>query len=150
MLVADVREPVFLVQGIYCNRLGQPTVVRWMAVSGLPDEPRVDEMEQVLADAGVGPEMTNPPTEPDLAALQRLVPAAVDAATRELRRQRMAWEASIAAPLAAYRARLSGWQQRSLFHDVEKTVTDQIRIVDRLETSGEPLLRVLAVLEPAR
>ncbi|TFE29139.1 helicase [Frankia sp. B2] len=171
VLVAEVTEPVFLVQGIYCNRVGQPTVVRWMAVSGLPDEPRVEEMEQVLKEAGVGPAMTNPPTEIDLDGLQRLVPAAVAAAARELKRQRMHWDASIAAPLEAYRAMLRTWRQRSLLDeddtrsatillpaagrsrrkkDVEDTVVEQIKIVDRLETSGEPLLRVLAVLEPGR
>ncbi len=150
VLVANVAEPVFLVQGIYCNRVGQPTVVRWMAVRGLPDDARVDDMQQVLKDAGVGPDMTNPPGDPDLAALQPLVPAAVAAATRELARHRIAWEASIAEQLAAYRARLRGWEQDSLFRDVEKTVGEQMRMVERLETSGEPLLRVLAVLEPAR
>ena len=41
VLIADVEEPVFLVQGVYSNALGQPTVVQWMAVTGLPDEPRV-------------------------------------------------------------------------------------------------------------
>ena len=59
VLIADVDEPVFLVQGVYSNALGQPTVVEWMAVTGLPDEPRVADLTGTLRQAGVGPGMVN-------------------------------------------------------------------------------------------
>ncbi len=61
VLPADVAGPVFLVQGVYCNRLGQPTVVDWMAVSGLPGQPTVVPLDDALRQAKVGPTMANRP-----------------------------------------------------------------------------------------
>ena len=59
VLIANVDEPVFLIQGVYSNALGQPTVVAWMAVTGLPGEPRVAGLTNTLRQAGVGPGMVN-------------------------------------------------------------------------------------------
>src|SRR5207244_608497 len=41
VLHAPIGEPVFLIQGSYSNVKGRPTIVEWMAVTGLPDRPRV-------------------------------------------------------------------------------------------------------------
>ncbi|MFC6017560.1 SNF2-related protein [Plantactinospora solaniradicis] len=158
VLTAAVPEPVFLVQGVYCNRLGQPTVVEWMAVSGLPDAPRVGPMVDALTDAKVGPNLANPGRRIPLDELQALVPAAVEAARVDLAARRAEWDAEIAAPLREHRRKLERFEQDSLFGElasgqrerrrerVHRTVREQTDLVTRLETAGEPLLRVLAVL----
>ncbi|MFY1668990.1 helicase-related protein [Plantactinospora sp. WMMB334] len=158
VLTAAVPEPVFLVQGVYCNRLGQPTVVEWMAVSGLPDAPKVGPMLDALADAKVGPDMANPGRPVPLDRLEALVPAAADAARVDLAARRAEWDAEIAAPLREHRRKLERFAQASLFGElapaqrerrrqrVSRTVREQTDLVTRLETVGEPLLRVLAVL----
>ena len=48
VLIANVEEPAFLIQGVYSNALGQPTVVEWMAVTGLPDGPQISDMTETL------------------------------------------------------------------------------------------------------
>ncbi|GIG60580.1 helicase [Longispora fulva] len=162
VLTAAVSEPVFLVQGIYCNRLGQPTVVEWMAISGLPGDPVVRPLGRALEEAGVGPKMPNPNAVVALDDLQKLVPSAIEAARAHLEVQRTHWDEVIAEPLRAYRQRLDQWEQDSLFDvamiapqrarrekHVRTTVEEQTALVERLETSGEPMLRLLAVLDGA-
>ncbi len=162
VLIADVDGPVFLVQGVYCNRLGQPTVVEWMAVSGLPNKPIVAGMDEALRAGGVGPTMANPAKAVALDALQALVPAAVAAARAHLAGKRAEWDEAITQPLRAYREQLDHFEQASLLDElptpqqarrrkrVRATVAEQQDLVRRLETTGEPLLRVLAVLGSAR
>lgn len=162
VLTANVPGPVFLVQGVYCNRLGQPTVVEWMAVSGPPDSPTIAPMDEALRTAGVGPQMANPAAAVPLEALQSLVPAAVAAARTHLAGKRAEWDEVISEPLRVYREQLRHFEQTSLFDElpaaqqtrhrkrVQATVEEQNGLVHRLETAGEPLLRVLAVLERAR
>ena len=114
VLIADVAEPVFLVQGMYSNALGQPTVVEWMAVTGLPDEPRVADLTGTLRQAGVGPGMVNQLHFGDIARLQELVPAAVRAARAHLEERREDYDREVNEPLNAYRQRVTVWQQDSL------------------------------------
>ncbi|WP_223838997.1 DEAD/DEAH box helicase [Nocardiopsis deserti] len=150
-------EPVFLVQGTYSNELGQPTVVEWMAVTGLPGAPRVEDMFEALQRTGVGSGMVNTGRAEDLSALQELVPDAVRAARTHLAERSAAYDARIEQDLAAPEQRLKEWQQLSLdglgegrqkergrVHD---TVAEQERLMRRMRTSGEPLLRVLAVVK---
>ncbi|MBF6340663.1 DEAD/DEAH box helicase [Nocardia abscessus] len=156
VLVAAVTEPVFLIQGIYSNKLGQPTVVEWMSVTadGALDQPLTD----VLADARVGPAMTNTGHTVDLAALQEQVPVMVDLARTHLESRRARYDAEVVAPLDSYRDKLADWEQLSLDIDtpsrkrhvevVEGTVERQKRLLDAMQTTGAPLLRVLAVLVP--
>ncbi|MCO8271801.1 DEAD/DEAH box helicase [Actinoplanes sp. TRM 88003] len=147
VLTADVPGPVFLVQGVYANKLGQPTVVEWMAVSGLPGLGTVRPMDEVLAGAGVGPKMVNRAESVPLQPLQKMVPAAVASARDYLAGRRAEWEKTNAEPLDAYRAKLADFSKASLFSKrVEGTVREQNDLVDRLETVPDPLLRVLAVL----
>jgi ERCC4-related helicase len=163
VLIADVDGPVFLVQGVYCNRLGQPTVVEWMTVSGLPGPPVVeDDLDKALRAARVGPTMANPAIPVALDTLQALVPAAVAAAHAHLAGKRAEWDEAITKPLRAHREQLNNFEQASLLDElptpqharrrkrVQATVAEQHDLVRRLETTGEPLLRVLAVLESAR
>lgn len=152
-------EPLFLVQGTYSNELGQPTVVEWMAVSGLPDAPRVADMFEALRAAGVGPDMVNTAQAEDLSALQELVPAAVHTARAHLEERSAAYDTRIEEDLAAPEKRLEQWRQLSLEGlgedpraekkkgEVHDTVAEQERLMRRMRTSGEPLLRVLAVVK---
>ncbi|MCM3882709.1 DEAD/DEAH box helicase [Frankia sp. R82] len=162
VLTVPVDEPTFLVQGVYCNAFGQPTVVEWMALAGLPGPASFRPMHEALAAAGVGPGMTNIQAALDLAPLQALVPAAVAAARAHLERQRVDWDEHIAEPLRAYLTRLDTWVTRSLpgstdqavaaltkrARFVRETENRQRELVERLHTIGEPMLRVLAVLAP--
>ncbi|HEU0041099.1 MAG TPA: hypothetical protein VFQ15_01995, partial [Jiangellaceae bacterium] len=157
VLTADVDQPTFLIQGVYANKLGQPTIVKWMAVSGATV---VEPMDQVLAAAGVGPKMVNRAEYVDLETLQKLVPAAVAVAREHLAEKRAEWEAETAEPLQEYREKLTAFagEQASLFDGLPAaiksqrarhtttTVKEQNDLVDRLETIPDPLLRVLAVL----
>ncbi|MEV4481684.1 SNF2-related protein [Micromonospora coxensis] len=160
VLTADVTGPTYLIQGVYANRLGQPTVVQWMAVSGLPGEPTVQPMEEVLRDAGVGPSMVNRAEAIAVVPLKDLLPHAVAAARRYLEGKRDEWADANAEPLRQYRQQLTHFQQASIVDElpgahrekrrqrVQATVAEQHDLLDRLETAGDPLLRVLAVLVP--
>jgi hypothetical protein len=160
VLIADVSEPVFLIQGVYSNALGQATVVRWMAVSGLPDEPRVGELSQALTEAKVGPGMVNPGGFRDIGRLQELVPVAVKAARAKLEASKDEYDEKVEAPLREYLRRIGKWQQDSLLDvlpqqrkhrekEVTTTAGDLFRMISKLHTAGEPLLRILAVLDGA-
>ncbi|KPC74311.1 hypothetical protein ADL27_50570, partial [Streptomyces sp. NRRL F-6602] len=70
-LPADLASPVYLVQGIYSNAVGRPTVVEWMAVVGLPTAPRVLRIDDAFLSAGnVGPKMPGRATPADRKGLQ--------------------------------------------------------------------------------
>ncbi|MFJ6022108.1 DEAD/DEAH box helicase [Nocardiopsis alba] len=156
---ADVDAPVFLVQGTYSNELGQPTVVEWMAVTGLPCEPRVEDMFDALDRAGVGTGMVNTGQPGDLSGLQELVPEAVRAARAHLAERSAEYDARIKEDLARPQQRLEQWQQLSLQglgedlrglrkkERVHDTYAEQQRLMRRMSTAGEPLLRVLAVVK---
>ena len=166
VITANVAEPTFLIQGIYSNALGQPTVVKWMAISNLQaplgEQTVRDDMSQVLAEAGVGPQMINTLRSPDLESLQKLVDVAVTAARDHLDASRTRYEAEVGKPLDDYLDHLKGWGQRSLEGigedwragrrrgKVTETMTEQERLVQSLRTTGEPLIRILAVLDGAR
>ncbi|MDA8370390.1 MAG: helicase-related protein [Nocardiopsaceae bacterium] len=158
---ADVAEPVFLVQGVYSNELGQPTVVEWMAVTGLPDTPRVGDMVAAMHDAGIGPDMVNTGDPGDLATLHELVRPAVRAARAHLDARRELYDREIEHDLEAPRTRLEKWHQSALegIGDdprrerrrgrVDETVDEQRKLMQKMRTTGEPLLRILAVLKGA-
>ena len=158
VLLAKVDEPAFLIEGVYSNALGQPTVVEWMAVTGLPGSPRIADMTDALTAAGIGPSLVNTRQFGDIAALERLVPAAVDAAREHLEACRAEYDAKVNGPIEEYRARLGTWEQLSLDflqaqqrgkrEQVSETAKELRRLTDALRTAGEPLLRVLAVLSP--
>ncbi|MFJ2557765.1 MULTISPECIES: SNF2-related protein [unclassified Streptomyces] len=154
-----VDGPVFLVQGIHSNALGRPTVVRWMAVTGLAADgtgtPEVRPMADALRDAKVGPRLARTGGPRGLDRLQALVPAAVAAARHHLDEGRAQWEERISEPLAAYRDHVAKWRTDSLLPGVtgrrerlvEETADELARLLDQLHTTGRPLLRVLAVLD---
>ncbi|WP_455771827.1 SNF2-related protein [Streptomyces niveus] len=148
-----VTHPTFLIQGIYSNALGRPTVVRWMAVSSEPGAP-VEPMTDALAAARVGPALARTGGPRDLAHLQSLVPAAVAAARGHLEKYKDEWAEQISGPLTEYRDRLKEWRQDSLpgasarrERQIEETADEQAHLLEQLNTTGLPLLRVLAVLD---
>ncbi|MEV4846673.1 helicase-related protein [Micromonospora matsumotoense] len=162
VLTADVTAPTFLIQGVYANRLGQPTVVQWMAVADLPAAPTIRPMDEVLRAANVGPTMVNRAEPIAIDPLKALLPTAVDAARRHLEGKRADWAEANAEPLRRHRRQLETFQQASLLDElpgahrekrrrhVDTTVQEQHDLLDRLETTGDPLLRVLAVLVPSQ
>jgi ERCC4-related helicase len=158
-LPAALTGPVYLLQGVYSNAAGKPTVVEWMAVTGLAEgTPRVWRMDSAfLAACGVGPDMPGRgrPVDPDL--LKTLVPAAVDAAETHLRERRADYDKQVDSYLAPYEDRVEVWKQGALIavgnqehrrRQVYDTAARRRDLVRRLRTDGDPMLRVLAVLEP--
>ncbi|MET9865080.1 DEAD/DEAH box helicase, partial [Streptomyces sp. NPDC006386] len=112
-LPTALAGPVYLLQGVYSNAAGKPTVVEWMAVTGLAAAtPRVWRMDSAfLAACGVGPDMPGRgrPVDPDL--LQALVPAAVDTAETYLRERRADYDKQVDSYLAPYEDRVQVWEQ---------------------------------------
>ncbi|MEU6592398.1 DEAD/DEAH box helicase [Streptomyces sp. NPDC046881] len=158
-LPAALTGPVYLLQGVYSNAAGKPTVVEWMAVTGLAGAgPRVWRMDAAfLAACGVGPGMPgrDRPLAPGL--LQSLVPAAVDAAETHLRERRADYDRQVDSCLAPYEERVRAWEQDALTaagnrqrrrREVYDTAARRRDLVRRLRTAGDPMLRVLGVLEP--
>nr|WP_309074905.1 hypothetical protein [Streptomyces sp. NWU339] len=144
VVTADVDGPTYLVQGIYSNALGRPTVVKWMAVR---DGGVTDDMVGVLRRAGVGPTMANSLHPHDLDALGAGIPGALRAAEDFLRRHRDAWDRALLGPIEEYKERLGDWEQPTLAGG--HTKSQLADLADSLLTTGRPLLRVLAVLDPA-
>ncbi|MCG8923202.1 DEAD/DEAH box helicase [Lentzea sp. CC55] len=149
--------PVFLVQGIYSNALGRPAVVEWMAVLGLPDTPRVVPMDaEFLELCGVGPRMPGRATPQDRDGLQRLVPQAIDEAERCLVQRENEYAQRIDRVLEPYSRRVQEWRDQAVLFAAGKTGEQGVNLaasrreglIASLKTSGAPMLRLLAVLEP--
>ncbi|MEW1599443.1 SNF2-related protein [Streptomyces sp. NPDC093808] len=156
VLAAGVDSPTYLVQGIYSNALGKPTIVEWMAVSHLPDSPVVEKLTaEALERFGVGPNMPGRAAPRDLHALSAQVPDAIDAAQRHLVALEAEYRKQIDETLAPYRKRVADWRQEALFAsarpkeaELDRTAKRRLKLVKSLETASEPMLRLLAVLEP--
>ncbi|WP_369265802.1 SNF2-related protein [Streptomyces harbinensis] len=160
VLSAPVPGPVFLVQGIYSNALGRPTVVEWIAVTatgeadgsdGTPPMAAERMDNTFLARCGVTSRMPGRAATPDeLAHLQRLVPGAMEAALGHLREREAAYARQIEDTLAPYRKRVTHWKQEAIGgtarHQAAVTADERLRLVKSMETSGEPMLRLMAVL----
>lgn len=142
VITANVKLPVYLIQGIFSNALGRPTVVKWMTVQG---RTVTDDMVGVLRDAGVGPTMANPLHSHDLDLLTSGIPAALEAAEDFLRRHSAEWDRALLDPIEKYKERLGTWEQPTLAGpDTKSKLTD---LADSLLTTGRPMLRILAVLD---
>ncbi|MFD8894339.1 DEAD/DEAH box helicase [Streptomyces sp. NPDC059566] len=144
VITADVEAPVYLVQGIYSNALGRPTVVKWMAVTA---KEVTDDMVGTLREAGIGPTMANPLRRHDVDGLRAGIPDALEAAEAFLSHHRSDWDEALLAPIEEYRQRLGKWEQPTLAG--EETKDELSRLADSLLTTGRPMLRVLAVLDSA-
>lgn len=170
VIVCAVTEPTVLLQGMYSNAKGRPTVLAYLAASGLesgPDGPRFEQLLPVLGRAGVLETRTLYNTTGDVnpEAFQHLVEPAVTAAYAEMRRLKDQQEDALMAPLHAYEQRLNAWrktreskaEQLALpgmatreKRKVEKIATDLDKVMRSLMTVGEPMVRVLGVLVPQR
>ncbi|MFB6501329.1 SNF2-related protein [Streptomyces sp. NPDC002466] len=156
VLAASVDSPTFLVQGICSNALGRPTIVEWMAVHGDPKDLGVTPLTpEVLEDYGVGPTMPGRAAPHDLGGLTELVPAAINRAEQHLRGLRETYGEEIETILAPSRKRVVHWQQEALFSSdgtgkrgVNLSASRRLSLLKSLQTTGEPMLRLLAVLEP--
>jgi ERCC4-related helicase len=161
VLVADVAEPTFLVQGVYSNKRGQATIVEWMAVDRLPRHPHVRPMGDVLAATGVHPGMSNPGHSVDLDPLQSLVPIAVGAARDYLRSVREERGQAMRERVKDHTRRLRRWQkqaeqltlelgniplQKHRQKEIAATSAEIEALIDSLSTTGDPLVRICAVL----
>ena len=163
VLVGQVEEPVFCVQGLYANGQGRPQLVEWLAVTAEQTEPsghRVEELFAVLDRAGIRAGMTNPGSALDPAPLRKALPKVLAAARGELAQRRAAHDAKLNELLAEPAQRLDTWekQSRALALDLPElqrrqrdrytsTVRDETQAtIDSLRTAGEPLVRVLAVI----
>jgi ERCC4-related helicase len=155
---ARVPEPVFLTQGVWSNQDGRPTVVAWLAVDRFdrPGEERVRELTRpLLADLGLAPDMPDHFAQGDPDALQKYVPAAVAATRREMNRLRAEAEEHVDRPLREYEAKIGRWLEQPLpgFSGGrgarERAARNLERAAARLRTTGDPMIRVLAALEPS-
>ncbi|MGV9222147.1 helicase-related protein [Streptomyces albogriseolus] len=153
MITANVAEPIYLVQGVYSNKLGRPTVVKWMgvtwreAVPGRAGEGLVDDdMVSLLRRCGVGPTMANKRRYREPGPLRADLPHVLDTAEAFLNTHRDAWDEPLREPIEQYKRRLGTWQQPTLAG--ERTKERLADLADSLLTTGRPLLRVLAVLVP--
>ena len=98
----------------------------------------------------------------DLEALRRGVPLALAAAARRLRERRSLYEGRFTARLEADRQRLSTWHQTSLdllgeraprsLHaqraELESTASRIDALIQSMSVTGDPHVRILAVLVP--
>lgn len=161
VLSGTVREPVFLTQAVWANSLGQPAIAHWGAVRGLPDHPEVGDFDATLDQAGIREGATSSGfSGVDLDALQYRVGAAVDAATEHIRDRRDEIEADLRRRIDDYRRGLKGWEQTALGIvtdsgrrtgsrlDIEATVDQSTALIDSLAASGDPFVRVVAVIVP--
>ncbi|MGW3823117.1 SNF2-related protein [Streptomyces sp. NPDC005071] len=152
VITAGVDRATYLVQGIYSNALGRPTVVKWMAVTS--DGAVDDDMVAVLRRAGVGPSMANPMRAHDTERLREAVPDILSAAELFLEEHREAWDEPLRDPIEQYKLRLGDWEQPTLAEGGTSLAGDHAKerlasLADSLLTTGRPMMRVLAVLAPA-
>ena len=147
-------RPVFLTQGVWSNAEGRPTAVGWYALDGLADGEELrtrDLTPSLLHQLGVGPAMETYYTPGDLTALQHLVPRAVAETRRALEDARELARRRVDEPLRAYEESVNDWQQQVLpgftRSTRDDTAEDLRKTAERMRTAGEPMIRVLAVLE---
>jgi hypothetical protein len=156
---ARAPEPVFLTQGVWSNEDGRPTLLAWLAVDRLGNpgqEPRVRELTRPLLDElGLRPDMPDHFAQGSPAALQPLVPEAVAATRREMERLRAEAEERVDEPLRKYEAKVGRWLEQPLPGFTggrsarERAAENLEKAAVRLRTAGDPMIRVLAALEPS-
>ncbi len=161
-IIADVKKPVFCVQGMYSNKKGRPQLVEWLAVTPSEETPVLDLFD-VLRSAGVRPGMMNPGTIPDLGPLAAQLHDAIRIARAELENRRIEHDAALEERLAEPSERLEQWNQGRMrlerrrdnqprtrrLAEERKQIKSQVeKDIEDLRTKGDPLVRVLAVLVP--
>ncbi|MGO4420909.1 helicase, partial [Streptomyces sp. MCAF7] len=154
-----VPEPVLLTQGVWSNEDGRPTVVAWLAIDRLDradEEPQVRELTRpLLAELGLRPDMPDHFAQGDPAVLQQYVETAVAETRREMRRRWEEAEKHIDRSLGEYETKVGRWVEQPLpgFSGGrgarERAAKNLEKAAARLRTAGDPMVRVLAALEPS-
>jgi ERCC4-related helicase len=163
---AKVDNPTFVVQGMYSNKSGQATVVEWMAIDHLATEPRVRSLADLLDAAAIGAKMANPGGLANSAALteaQEAIPLAINIGRDYLKRMRQERSKRMLESVKQHERRLNHWREESTslaeqlallpikqkrVKQIDATVEAQRKLIARLSSDGEPLVRVVAVLLP--
>jgi ERCC4-related helicase len=163
---AKVDNPTFVVQGMYSNKSGQATVVEWMAIDHLATEPRVRSLADLLDAAAIGAKMANPGGLANSAALtetQAAIPLAINTGRDYLKRMRQERSKRMLESVKQHERRLNHWREESTslaeqlalvpikqkrVKQIDTTVEAQRKLIARLSSDGEPLVRVVAVLLP--
>ncbi|MCK0517655.1 DEAD/DEAH box helicase [Williamsia sp. DF01-3] len=161
VVAGNVSATYFLTQAVWSNDIGRPAIAHWGAVKAPFGETDVYDFDDIVLDAGLGEGAKNfGLTNVDIAELGKLVPAAIDAATAHLRTRRDDFEADLLERVDVYRRSLKLWQQTALAVvsapgsrsdtrlEVERTVDDWTSLIDSLAASGDPFIRVVAVIVP--
>ena len=164
VLAGTVPGPVFLTQAVWSNHRGQPVILHWGAVTGLPGDPQVGEALAALQAAGIRSGAVNPGVNAErIEPLRALLPAALAACRSHLDRLRDDRREALRARLAEQSARLDRWVGRAeqLTLDIAATArrdrrrrwigdvrTETEDLIRSLSTSGEPLVRVVGVIVP--
>ncbi len=163
VLVADVDRPTYCVLGQFSNGRGQPQLVEWMAVTVGPDGTIVSDLFATLERAGVDTTMANPGGSLPLDTLTSHLARAVTAARDELHHRRTAHNEELDELLAGPRRRLEVWQRATndrafqlddrrrgdMERHTRSVVDDTTALIDSMRTTGQPLVRILAVLTGA-
>lgn len=157
VLRGPVDGPLILTQAMYSNALGQPTVVEWSAVAGLDGgEVKVLPLAEVLEEAAMGSGMTNNESTLGIEAAQELVGPAAEAARKHINESREDAEAGLNQLLDEARSRAGSWEQMTFEiarmdrqRESAKAVrTETEGLIDRLRSTGEPLIRVVGAILP--
>jgi superfamily II DNA or RNA helicase len=164
VLVGDVGEPTFLTQAVWSNRLGQPAIGHFGAVTGLSGTPVVGDLLDAVRAAGIKERAINPGgVGVDLAPLKALLPLAIDAATKHLYERREAIEDDLLHRIESYRSQLRSWEQLALLRLEEQPgstsrkrarvveIADETsQLIDSLAASGDPYVRIVGIIVPRR
>lgn len=165
IILANVTQPTFCVQGVWSNGRGRPQLVDWLGVSLRGDGSHdIADLFEVLKAAGVGPSMANPGAANDeVTLLHHAIPGAIAAARHELNDRRAVHDTRIDELLAGPRDRLDDWVGRSeqlalgienvkaksrKEQEISEVSASTAQLIESLRTTGEPLVRVVAALVP--
>ncbi len=159
VLQAKVSAPTYLVQTMFANKRGQPTIVEWLAIDNVGNRhQRIRPMFDVLKDAGVGPAMPNPggvdPSQ--LRGLQRDIKDIVKVAEAKAKLIRDERREELDGRVRDELVRVGAWKEEALFvsdsprgrERVERTYIDLSTYIESLRTDGNPYVRVVGVLVP--
>ena len=165
VIVADVAEPTFAIQGVYSNGRGQAQMVEWLAVTIVKNR-SVKDLFEVLEASGVASRLANPGnTDTVTKHIENSRSQVLDAVTEarnELDKRRRIYDADLDDKLLAPADRLESWVKRSnqiafgLNEASRRTKESEVGevkaktkdLIDSMRTKGDPMVRVLAVLVP--
>ena len=162
VLEAAVEVPTFCVQGLWSNGAGRPQLVEWLAIRPGAEGDKVLDLFEVLDVAGVRAGMANAGRRPDVGPLALHLGEVVTLARAELAHRRADHDAKVEALLAEPTDRLHEWVHASnqLAFDLDdrrrgarerevgEVRNETQRLIESLRTTGDPMVRVLAVLVP--